>query len=278
MKPRQAAGLGAKIWKRPAETLVEQRLSLTPVEPIAEKWRPQDEAEGYALQFEVNHQLSQAGLGHIVGHKVGCTTPVMQKFLGIPNPCAGSVFSETVRHGTASVRRSGFVKLGIECEIAIELDRNIFPSDGPFTREAMESAVHSVMVAIEIVDDRYQDYRTLGVPTLIADDFFNSGCVLGEPVTDWRRLDLARLAGTTHINGTEAGKGTGKLVMGHPLEALAWLALAARDGAEAGRFRAARQPGRNPMAERRRQGAGRGRRTRRRRAESHALGAIRRCP
>ena len=58
MKPRQTAGLGAKLWKRPAEILVEQRLSLSPIEPVLEKCRPQDEAEGYALQFEVNQQLS----------------------------------------------------------------------------------------------------------------------------------------------------------------------------------------------------------------------------
>ena len=35
------------------------------------------------------------------------------------------------------------------------------------------------MASIEVVDDRYRDYPTLGTPTLIADDFFNAGCVLG---------------------------------------------------------------------------------------------------
>lgn len=224
MKSRLAFTMGGKGWKRPAELIVGQRLSLSPIEPLPEKWRPMDEVEGYSLQFEVNHQLGQSGLGHIVGHKIGCTTPVMQKFLGIANPCAGSLFSNAVLRNSASVRRSGFVKLGVECEIAIELDRNIFPSDGPFTRETMESAVHSVMAAIEIVDDRYIDYRELGVPTLISDNFFNSGCVLGEPVTDWRRLDLTKLVGKTFINGEEVGRGTGKQIMSHPFEALAWLA------------------------------------------------------
>jgi 2-keto-4-pentenoate hydratase len=80
------------------------------------------------------------------------------------------------------------------------------------------------MAAIELVDDRYANFRTLGIPTLIADDFFDSGCLLGELVRDWRKLDLARLAGITYINGVEVGRGTGALVMGHPFEALAWLA------------------------------------------------------
>jgi len=168
--------------------------------------------------------LSKAGFGRVVGHKIGCTTSVMQAFLGIPNPCAGDIFEETVRHGIATVPRSGFVKLGIECEIAVELGRNVFPSDGPFTRDSIAAAVHALMPAIEIVDDRYRNYSELGVPTLIGDDFFDSGCVLGEPVVEWRDLDLAALSGTTWINGREVGRGAGGLIMGHPLDALAWLA------------------------------------------------------
>ena len=213
-----------KRWKRAAGHLVRQRMALTPIEALSPRSRPQDEVQGYALQAEVNRMLGKAGLGRIAGHKIGCTTPVMQAFLAIPNPCAGAIFETTVRHGSATVPRSGFVKLGIECEIAVELGRNIFPSDGPFTCETVAPAVHAVMAAMEIVDDRYRNYGELGVPTLIGDNFFDCGCVLGEPVTDWRGLDLGALVGTTSINGKQAGHGTGGLIMGHPLNALAWLA------------------------------------------------------
>ena len=85
------------------------------------------------------------------------------------------------------------------------------------------------MPAIEIVDDRYVDWRTTDTPTLIADDFFAAGCVLGA-----RRSTTigapAEMIGVTTINGAEAGRGRGSDVMGDPLNALAWLAnsLAAR--------------------------------------------------
>ena len=36
------------------------------------------------------------------------------------------------------------------------------------------------MAGIELVDDRYEDYKQLNVATLIADNFFNVGVVLGE--------------------------------------------------------------------------------------------------
>jgi 2-oxo-3-hexenedioate decarboxylase/2-keto-4-pentenoate hydratase len=82
------------------------------------------------------------------------------------------------------------------------------------------------MAAIEVVDDRYEDYRVLDVPTLIADDFFNAACVLGVPVAAWRDLDLAALRGRMRINGADVGTGRGGDILGHPLEALAWLANA----------------------------------------------------
>ena len=40
-------------------------------------------------------------------------------------------------------------------------------------------AIEAYYPAIEIVDDRYVKWETLGAPTLVADDFFAAGCVLG---------------------------------------------------------------------------------------------------
>ena len=56
--------------------------------------------------------------------------------------------------------------------------------------------------------------------------------MLGPPVTDWRDIDLAAIAGCTRIDGTEKGRGTGADVMGHPLEAVAWLANTLADHGE----------------------------------------------
>jgi 2-oxo-3-hexenedioate decarboxylase/2-keto-4-pentenoate hydratase len=86
----------------------------------------------------------------------------------------------------------------------------------------MADIVGACLPAIEIVDDRYADWRRTDTPTLIADDFFAAGCVLGEPVAD--PGDPAPLVGTTMINAVTVGRGEGRDVMGHPLNALAWIA------------------------------------------------------
>jgi 2-oxo-3-hexenedioate decarboxylase/2-keto-4-pentenoate hydratase len=187
---------------------------------------PRSEAEGYAVQQASQRLLSEAGLGPLAGHKIGCTTDVMQAFLGIPNPCGGQIYARSVLQQRARVPRSRLVRPGIECEIAVALGRDLLAADSPYDRGNVAAAVRAVMPAIEIVDDRYRDFRAAGVPLLIGDDFFNSGCVLGEPVEDWQALDLASLTGVTVIDGREAGRGTGASVMGHPLNALAWLANA----------------------------------------------------
>ena len=207
-----------------ARALLGQRLALEPITALPGDLIPESITEGYAIQSALNSFLSHAGMGEMVGHKIGCTTPVMQAFIGINHPCAGRIFSQTVMHGSARIPRNGFVKIGIECEIAVQLAQDLPVQAEAYTRETVSAAVGAVMAAIELVDERYQDYRSLGIPTLIADDFFNAGCVLGEPVFDWQQLDLAALVGRTSINGIEVGRGSGALVMGHPFNALAWLA------------------------------------------------------
>ena len=95
------------------------------------------------------------------------------------------------------------------------------------------------MSAIEVVDDRWNDYRSMDTPTLIADDFFGAGCVLGPEVKEWRSLDVGAIGGEMDINGEVVGTGVGSDIMGHPLEALAWLAnlMASRDASlRAGQF------------------------------------------
>jgi 2-oxo-3-hexenedioate decarboxylase/2-keto-4-pentenoate hydratase len=185
--------------------------------------RPRSEVQAYLVQRAL-HAMLTPHFGPVVGHKIGCTTPVMQAFLKIPNPCAGGVYESTVHRSPARLRHADFVRVGVECEIVVRLGEDLRASSGPHTRESVAHAVDACMPGMEIVDDRYVDYRAMDTPTLIADDFFDAGCVLGAPVTHWREVDLAAARGVTYINGAEVGRGRGSDVMGHPLEALAWLA------------------------------------------------------
>jgi 2-keto-4-pentenoate hydratase len=205
------------------------RLAGERLDQLPDGERPDDAAAGYLVQDAAHAILSAAGFGPVIGHKIGCTTRVMQTYLGIPHPCAGGVFAASVHHGAASIPHDSFRRVGVECEIAVYLSRDLRPGRNPFTASDVAGAVGSCMAAIEIVDDRYVDWRRLDAPTLIADDFFGAGCVLGTAVERGKWPDLATVSGTTRINGVEVGTGRGSDVMRHPLEALAWLANSMAD-------------------------------------------------
>ena len=184
---------------------------------------PRTEAEGYQVQRAV-HDLLLPQTGALVGYKIGCTSKVMQDYLNIPHPCGGGVFEKGVHDSGADLRAEDYVRAGVECEIAVRLARDLAPSEQPFTAEWVMEAIEAYFPAIEIVDDRYEKWKRLGAPTLIADDFFAAGCVLGEATARADAPDLLKVKGRALVNGVEAGRGTGADVLGHPHNALAWLA------------------------------------------------------
>jgi 2-keto-4-pentenoate hydratase len=206
-----------------AQIIASARRKRTALKSLAADIVPQDEAEGYQIQRAV-HDLLLPHFGAMVGYKIGCTSEVMQQYLNIPHPCGGGVFAKGVHESGASLRAKDFVRVGVECEIAVRIARDLPPSEAPFTAEWVAEAIEAYHPAIEIVDDRYVKWETMGAPTLVADDFFAAGCVLGKPVTRSAAPDLLDLVGRAVINGDEVSRGTGADVLGHPHNALAWLA------------------------------------------------------
>jgi 2-keto-4-pentenoate hydratase len=206
-----------------AQSIATARRSHAPLATLPADLVPRDEAAGYRIQRAV-HDLLLPQTGALVGYKIGCTSAVMQQYLDIPHPCAGGVFAKGVHDSGARLRHGDYVRVGVECEIAVRLARSLAPSEAPFTAEWVMEAIESYHPAIEIVDDRYVKWETMGAPTLIADDFFAAGCVLGGAVARTKAPDLLRVQGRAIVNGKVAGRGTGADVLGHPHNALAWLA------------------------------------------------------
>ena len=207
-----------------ASILAGHRLDGAAVAPLREEDRPADIAAAYQIQDRVHERLASTRFGRRIGWKIGCTTRVMQAYLSIDAPCAAGLFAGTRRDTPARVSARDYRRIGIECEIAVRLAQPLDGRGGTPDLETVAASIDAAMAAIEIVDDRYEDWRTLGAPTLVADDFFAAGCVLGKPVLRDALPDLATVRGVTIINGEERGRGVGADVLGHPFAAVAWLA------------------------------------------------------
>ena len=216
----------SRRWTRvlaAAQAIAAARRTRVPLAALPEAIVPQDEAEGYRVQRAL-HDLMLPVNGALAGYKIGCTSLVMQRYLDIPHPCSGGVFDRGIHDGGVALRAADYLRVGVECEIAVRLAADLLPSAAPFTHESVADAIEVYHPAIEIVDDRYVTWETMGAPTLVADDFFAAGCVLGAPVARAAVPDLLTVTGRAIINGAEAGRGSGADVLGHPHNALAWLA------------------------------------------------------
>ena len=209
----QAADILAAARRNPSELL----------ERLPDSCRPESAADAYAVQCELHERLV-SDFGRQVGYKIGCTTRVMQGYLQIDEPCAGTLRAITVAQGTGEFRCADLHAPGVECEIAVRLGADLPMAGSAYRQEDVAAAVEEAMAAIEVVDNRYRDLWGMGAWSLAADDFVNAGAVLGPPVGPRVHGDLGAIAGTLSLDGRVVGRGHGRDILGHPMAALAWLA------------------------------------------------------
>jgi 2-keto-4-pentenoate hydratase len=174
--------------------------------------------EAYRAQ-EALASLLAAREGPIAGAKIATTTKVMQQLMGIDHPCGGLIFANRVHTSPAALRLSDHIHLVIECELGLRLGRGLPKEAAPYTAEMVRLAVASVMPAFELIEDRKADYKRTNVLTLIADNCWNAGVVLGPETAFTPGQTLTGIRGGLEINGRQAGEGT----TDDPLMALAWL-------------------------------------------------------
>lgn len=179
--------------------------------------------DAYAVQqacLEADRRRRGAG---IAGYKIGLTSPAMQAMCGIDTPVAGVVLDDRVHASGVELASSAYGRLGVEFEIAVRFARDLRMQGTAPSIEQVAQAVEGVAPAMEIVDDRHCDYARLDVLSLVADNAWNAGVVLGTFVHDWPALEAVE--GVARIDGGETlGRGKGADALGHPFLACAWLA------------------------------------------------------
>ena len=191
---------------------------------LPEAIAPRNFDEAYAAQ-EALCALWLPRLGPIAGRKIAVTTKVMQELMGIDHPCGGLIFASRIHRSPGQIAKADFVNVRIECELAVRLGRDLPKGPQPHTRESVRAAVSEIMAAFELIEDRNADYKSSKALSLIADNAWNGGIVLGAGKAPPAGSDLNGIAGRLLSNGTE--KGAGKT--DDPMGALAWVANLAAD-------------------------------------------------
>lgn len=198
---------------------------------LAGELSPRDDDEAYAAQFALHHLHQRNGRGIIGGRKIALSSAVQQELCGIDHPVAGGIFKSEILESPATVQLSDYYGLGIEFELAFEIGRDI--TKGDHDASSIRAHIGAIRPALELIIDREADYSALDARTLIADNAWSAGVVLGRPIEDWQDRDIDALACELDWSGEEDVEA--RAGAADPLGSLAWVAnLMVAQGQEIG--------------------------------------------
>ncbi len=212
-----------KIQKA-ADFLIDLRKSPRTVDAIPAEFRPESLEQAYEIQNALAKGLLSHFGGEQIGYKIACTNKLAQELLNVEAPFFGHLLSSSTYSSPAQLKANAFKHKLIEPEFAFELDADVPASSIPYTQDSIAAFVRSLLPAIEIVDWRYADWTTVGVESLAADNAIHGAWIRGKRYKNWREFDLSVHDVQLCVNGNVTEKGSGAAVLGHPLNALAWLA------------------------------------------------------
>ncbi len=195
-----------------AKLLLAARRGGGPIDAVPAELMPATAEEAYAVQDAV-----APALGAIAGWKVGAASPTAE-------PNAAPLFADFVAAGPARWPASAFRVRGIEGELAFRFGASLPPRRTPYGEDEVWAAVDTLHPAIELVDSRFADFRTMDKVALLADNQSNGAFCWGTAVRDWRGVDFLRQPASLMIDGREVASAVGGNAAGHPRRLLAWLA------------------------------------------------------
>jgi 2-keto-4-pentenoate hydratase len=212
--------------QRGAERIVAARAAVTKLDGLPDAERPRTLEDGYRMLRIAAELWGDTP----IGWKVGATSREVQARFGIDEPVYGPLFKSTVHASPARLKATAFQHLLLEAELTFSFREGLPLRAKRYAREEVIEAIEAVIPSIEIISPRFKRLSADHTPQFVADFSGNAATVLGAPLTDWRRLDLAAQGAAMIIGGVTRQEGTGALTLGHPLNVLEWLiaALAAR--------------------------------------------------
>lgn len=212
----------------PNDTLVEElaarlrgaQAAGQPIAPLREALAAGGVALAYAVQ-QANTRHALAAGRRIIGRKIGLTSRAVQAQLGVNQPDYGVLLDDMALCDGEDIALGRVLQAKVEAEVAFVIGRDLdLPCASP--AEVMR-AVEFVLPAIEIVGSRIENWNIKLLDT-VADNASSGLFVVGNKPRRLGEVDL-RLAGMVmECRGEEVSTGAGAACLGHPVNAVVWLA------------------------------------------------------
>ena len=191
-----------------------------PIEPLTARYPGITNDEAYEIQL-AGMQLRLADGHHIVGKKIGLTSKAMQAALGVFEPDYGYITDRMMVLEGDALSLSALMAPKVEAEIAFVLKSDL---KGPgVTIAQVLDATAGIMPALEIIDTRIKDWR-IKIQDTIADAASIGRVILSGKLTPITDCDLRCLGMVLEKNGEIVTTAAGAAVLGHPANAVVWLA------------------------------------------------------
>mmetsp|Transcript_18689 Transcript_18689/g.34623 ORF Transcript_18689/g.34623 Transcript_18689/m.34623 type:complete len:355 (+) Transcript_18689:158-1222(+) len=168
-----------------------------------------------------------------IGYKIGATAKPVQEKMGLREPFVAEVYahnalmmSDALEGPLNTVDLPPVHTRGVEAEWGFVLKKDLPVREEPYSRDEISAAIKHVVPTIEVLGTRFA--KPPGVSLFLADGGGNGLVVIGPRNTwrkpeDWECKDAGEIAVTTWIDNEIVASGSGRNVLGHPLEALSWL-------------------------------------------------------
>ncbi len=189
-------------------------------EPVRNSLPDGDVDAAYAVQDANTKHWLDAGR-RLVGRKVGLTSRVVQKQLGVDQPDFGMLFADMAFADGEEIPAGKLIAPKIEGEISFVLADDL-TMESPTVAD-VTSAIAYACASIEIVDSRVKNWD-IGIVDTVADNASAGGFILGNEPHALEDFD-SRLCGmVVEHRGEPVSVGAGAACLGNPLNAVVWLA------------------------------------------------------
>ena len=205
--------------KETAKYLLKQHQKKQRFRILPDAFMPRDIQQAYEVQDHF-HQIS--GRGKLGGFKIALASKVQQQLTGINYPLCGRIYLNEILTSPACVYLKDYHGFGLEFELAITLSNDLNKQMGIFNETNIIQYIDSVSPAFELIIDRNADYRNLEALTMIADNAWCSGIVLGDPIADWKNLNLNKLQSRLFWNNEKPQLAS--VGAANPISSLVWIA------------------------------------------------------
>ncbi len=174
---------------------------------------------GYAAQDAVIAKLAKTT--PVGGYKIAWNLPALMEKFHLSEPGAACVFAHRIRRGHADLAQADFADFMIEAEITAILSADIAPRSGGHDRQSVAASVERFVPSFELLDRRGGE--PVHPPSLIANNIFNAGAVIGGPGLAPSEIDFDALETVVEHDGAEILRKTPAWPM-NPLDSLVFVA------------------------------------------------------